>query len=106
MRRQLPYMQVWTIRKARALLTKIATCNYCGTRAALVLKGKERHELSCSACGAPLHDLKRMPIEKERAEHRHYAMKSAKKPKKSKSKKKKKKGFLYEAFDLLEDIFD
>jgi hypothetical protein len=38
--------------------TKIATCTYCGTRAALVLRGRERHELSCAACGAPLHDLK------------------------------------------------
>ena len=37
---------------------KIATCCYCGTRAALVLRGKERHELACSNCGAPLHDLK------------------------------------------------
>ena len=38
--------------------TKVATCCYCGTRAALVLRGKERHELSCSSCGAPLHNLK------------------------------------------------
>lgn len=38
--------------------TKIATCTYCGTRAALVLRGDTRHELSCAACGAPLHDLK------------------------------------------------
>ena len=38
--------------------TKVATCCYCGTRAALVLRGKARHELSCSSCGAPLHHLK------------------------------------------------
>lgn len=38
--------------------TKVATCCYCGTRAALVLRGRERHELSCSSCGAPLHNLK------------------------------------------------
>lgn len=42
--------------------TKIATCCYCGTRAALVLTGQDRHELSCSACGAPLHDMKRLPM--------------------------------------------
>ena len=42
-------------------ITKIATCTYCGTRAALVLKGNTRHELACQACGAPLHDLKRLP---------------------------------------------
>lgn len=39
---------------------KIATCSYCGTRAALVLD-RGRHELTCSACGAPLHDMKAMP---------------------------------------------
>jgi len=38
--------------------TKIATCCYCGTRAALVLGGRGRHELACAACGAPLHELK------------------------------------------------
>ncbi|MFD3191960.1 hypothetical protein ACFMPD_17090 [Sedimentitalea sp. HM32M-2] len=38
--------------------TKIATCCYCGTRAALILTGQVRHELSCATCGAPLHDLK------------------------------------------------
>jgi hypothetical protein len=37
---------------------KIATCCYCGTRAALVLRGEGRHELSCAACGAPLHEMK------------------------------------------------
>lgn len=42
---------------------KIATCNYCGTRAALVLD-RARHELACSRCGAPLHDLKALPKEK------------------------------------------
>jgi hypothetical protein len=41
---------------------KIATCCYCGTRAALVLRGNDRHELSCSSCGAPLHNLKMLPI--------------------------------------------
>ena len=42
---------------------KIATCCYCGTKAALVLRGKDSHELSCGSCGAPLHDLKRLPVE-------------------------------------------
>ena len=41
---------------------KIATCCYCGTRAALRLRGKQRHELSCSNCGAPLRALKNMPV--------------------------------------------
>ncbi len=42
-------------------MRKIATCCYCGTRAALVLRGDGRHELSCAACGAPLHEMKAMP---------------------------------------------
>ena len=44
--------------------TKIATCCYCGTRAALVLSGKTRHELACSSCGAPLHELKKLPCDR------------------------------------------
>ncbi|HEY9037785.1 MAG TPA: hypothetical protein VIN05_02430 [Roseovarius sp.] len=42
-------------------MQKIATCCYCGTRAALVLRGEGRHELSCAACGAPLHHMKAIP---------------------------------------------
>jgi transcription initiation factor TFIIIB Brf1 subunit/transcription initiation factor TFIIB len=41
--------------------TKIATCSYCGTRSALVLD-QGRHELVCPACGAPLHEIKAMPV--------------------------------------------
>lgn len=41
--------------------TKIATCCYCGTKAALVLRGKDKHELTCSKCGAPLRALKMLP---------------------------------------------
>lgn len=40
-----------------------ANCCYCGAKAALVLRGKDSHELSCVSCGAPLHDLKRLPVE-------------------------------------------
>jgi hypothetical protein len=43
--------------------TKIATCCYCGTRAALVLRGEGRHELSCASCGAPLHLMKNLPVD-------------------------------------------
>ena len=42
---------------------KIATCCYRGTKAAQVLRGKDSHELNCGSCGAPLHDLKRLPVE-------------------------------------------
>ncbi len=40
--------------------TKIATCCYCGSRAALTLD-EGRHELACASCGAPLRDLKMLP---------------------------------------------
>lgn len=43
--------------------TKIATCCFCGSRAALTLD-QGRHELACAQCGAPLHDLKQIPLPK------------------------------------------
>lgn len=99
--------------------SKIATCCYCGTRAALVLRGEGRHELSCSACGAPLHDLKMMPQEKARqpkmvkkTSKSQYGGVAYKKKHKSKPSKKpkKRKGFMErmfdEAWDAIEDVFD
>lgn len=103
---------------------KIVTCCYCGTRAALILKGRERHELACSSCGAPLHDLKMLP--KDRSGDRELLprpkpspKKSARAPgfalpnvrfgkalKKSKKRKSKFKDLFEDAFDLIEDIFD
>ena len=104
--------------------TKIATCCYCGTHAALVLKGETRHELSCSACGAPLHDMKMLRAEVGEApiatKHRHASRpktaptpfpawdREAKGSKKKKPKKRKTltRRFFEEAFDVIEDIFD
>ncbi|MEL7117281.1 MAG: hypothetical protein AAGP08_17145 [Pseudomonadota bacterium] len=99
--------------------TKIATCSYCGTRAALVLKGRERHELACSACGAPLHDLKFFkapPKSKSKSKDgRDYGISHRSPPKdyrpsKKDTRKRKRKGgfrrFLEEAFDVIEDIID
>ena len=97
--------------------TKIATCCYCGTRAALVLD-KARHELACSACGAPLHDLKNLRNDAvDRAAHQ--PVREGKKGKRRavhspldhleatlRKRKKRKKGLWAEAFDLIEDIFD
>ncbi len=94
---------------------KIATCCYCGTRAALVLRGKDRHELACSNCGAPLHDLKML-----RRDHDGHAglvkpsrVRGAPKPKHAPRKQKKRKRrksikrkIFEEAWDILEDIFD
>lgn len=98
--------------------TKIATCCYCGARAALVLQGTERHELACSNCGAPLHDLKGLKVREasaapQKASPRHGVgdtswVKPAKKKKKSRKKRKKSVSgwVLHEAFDLLDDLLD
>ena len=100
--------------------TKIATCSYCGTRAALVLNGDTRHELSCSACGAQLHDLKMLPKREEPgpvqrahtprpglSSHERAMAKTADRyQKKSKKKKGFRRKFLEEIFDVVEDIFD
>lgn len=110
--------------------TKIATCSYCGTRAALVLRGKERHELACSSCGAPLHEMKMLrrtdvdepgrdlPSGKSKShrpkDDRYGQGREAdwKRPPASKRRTRKKKRksltrrFFEEAFDVIEDIFD
>lgn len=92
---------------------KVATCCYCGTRAALVLKGETRHELACSACGAPLHDLKMLPAKQVAPARRPKqepasSTMTARRPKRPKRRKRKGLGrkVLREAFDLIEDIFD
>ncbi len=92
---------------------KIATCCYCGTRAALTLKGKERHELACSNCGAPLHEMKmlRTDAQGDRELVRPSRVRADNdKPYKRKKKKKKTKSlsrrFMEEVWDAAEDIFD
>ncbi|MEO0751991.1 MAG: hypothetical protein AAFY25_09315 [Pseudomonadota bacterium] len=105
---------------------KIATCNYCGTRAVLVLDAV-RHELTCSACGAPLQDMKFMPqtpVKKQKktpklkdpyvahgAASLGLAGAAAKVLKGQTSRKKKKKKPMFrrvleDIFDEIEDIFD
>ncbi len=113
--------------------TKIATCCFCGTRAALVLTGRDRHELSCSACGAPLHNLKMLrsdAVEKGSRKGARTARPHARSPvptyagtddladwerkalgapprnRKKKRRKSLTKRFFEEAFDVIEDIFD
>lgn len=94
---------------------KIATCCYCGTRAALVLRGRDRHELSCSACGAPLHDLKmlradhpvgRGPAQAGPPRQGHVPPRGYDPRKRKKRRKGLGRRFLEEAWDALEDIFD
>lgn len=84
---------------------KIATCCYCGTRAALVLKGAKQHELSCSSCGAPLHNLKMMPKAKT-SESRSGKYAKFDKPRKKKKNKGMFSRILDEAWDAIEDVFD
>ncbi|MDA0963374.1 MAG: hypothetical protein O2898_10725 [Proteobacteria bacterium] len=85
------------------------TCCYCGTRAALVLD-RGRHELACSSCGAPLHDMKMLRRDPA-PPPRHAAPPAKPKPVKVKAKPvKRRKGLLRkvfeEAIDVIEDIFD
>lgn len=95
---------------------KIATCCYCGTRAALVLKGKDRHELACRTCGAPLHDLKMLPV-RDLGQKRELVRPSpvrqepdryVKKPKGKKGKRRKSsfKRFIERAWDAVEDVVE
>ncbi len=103
--------------------TKIATCCYCGHRATLVLRGRERHELSCAKCGAPLHDLKMLPLAHHgkqnlvkptpakgygRPETSDHDKRRTARPKYKKRKKRKSLGrwFVEEAWDVIEDVFD
>ena len=97
--------------------TKIATCCFCGSKAALVLDAG-RHELACAQCGAPLHDLKQIPVPKasptrSTQELRQFPAATSKgtgKAMKVGRKKPKRKSWLKkmssEVFDLVEDIFD
>ena len=98
--------------------TKIATCCYCGTKAALVLD-RARHELSCASCGAPLHDMKRLPgapreeprrnipaYMPHRAQARRKRVAESLPPGRSKRRKSLLRRFVEEAIDVLEDVFD
>lgn len=100
--------------------SKIVTCCYCGARAALVMPKHGRHELACSRCGAPLHDLKMLPVAKtgdgeliRRSPIRSAKPRILKKSKKKSFKRRKlKNNFKFlkiafeETFDFIEDIFD
>ena len=119
MRRRLPYMQSGLNKQDRLMgATKIATCCYCGTKAALVLRGKDRHELTCSNCGAPLRALKMLPVHSDRSTgpaaplarptlgaHRHPERQVCR-PKKRSNKKGLGRRMLSGLWDVLEDVVD
>lgn len=88
------------------MMPRILTCCYCGTRAALVLD-RGRHELVCASCGAPLHQIKQMPLTPQ-TPARPEAKPAPKKAKKRKAKPKKRRfsKILDEIWDEIEDIFD
>ena len=100
--------------------TKIATCCYCGTRAALSLRGRVRHELACSSCGAPLSRMKMLPKAPDGASARAAtparpgpAAAPRDRPPTSHERWKKKRKtkrlgrkVLEEIWDVIEDIFD
>lgn len=97
--------------------TKIATCCHCGSRAALTLD-RWRHELACASCGAPLHALKSLPIDRpapipavsHQPTLRAFSQSGKTRPKVKKTKTKRRKSLWHriaeEAFDVVEDIFD
>ncbi len=114
---------------------KIATCCYCGARAALRFD-RERHELACSNCGAPLHEMKALKTGHEGARSGLVgpsavrgtaqgrgapvpggsallgalgaaALASAQRPrKKGKKRKSPARRAFSEVWDVIEDIFD
>jgi hypothetical protein len=102
------------------IATKVTTCCYCGSRAVLVLHGRQRHELGCATCGAPLREMKMLRTEvTSRAERpraqavsqqqpRHHP--TPQRPRQSYEKPRKSKGLgrriLAKLWDEIEDIFD
>ena len=93
---------------------KIATCCYCGTRAALSLRGDVQHELSCSNCGAPLHEMKMLRADasgdRELVRNSPIRRDNEANWKRGKRRKKKQKSlahrFMEEVWDVAEDIFE
>ena len=98
--------------------TKIATCCYCGSHAALSLAGGQRHELACATCGAPVSRLKQLPLQQAAprpvaaapARPRTSAAMADPRARKAPKKRKKSKSFARKAWgeiwDVVEDIFD
>ncbi len=95
--------------------TKIATCCYCGTKAALVLRGKDRHELTCGKCGAPLRMLKMLPVtaarsqaapERTRKKVQKYPERAVARPKKRRKGKSFGRRVFSEIWDVIEDVVE
>ena len=95
-------------------VTKIATCCYCGSKTALRLRGKERHELACASCAAPLHYLKAFPMTPDRAvtpasasvRPTAHPKPGPRRPAKRRNLGRFARKLMSELWDELEDIFD
>lgn len=98
------------------MTTKIATCCYCGSKTMLQLTARGGHELACGRCGAPLHEMKGLPVSKNAdrkikrsrpAPGRHRDHDDDDRPRRKKKRRKPAwSRALEEAFDFVEDIFD
>jgi hypothetical protein len=120
MRPQSPYMLLKAEEKDACMaVTKIATCCYCGTKAALVLRGIDKHELACGNCGAPLRSLKMLPVSPDRprepaARFADYSSKPVEKsegyavsrPKKRRKTKSFGRRVFSQLWDVIEDVVD
>ena len=100
-----------------SLPTKIATCSYCGRRAALQLTARGGHEMACGACGAPLHEMKWLkppapdhPVKRGKPAMAPHGGPLPLQPRLAPRPVKRRKPLwqkaLSEVFDLIEDIFD
>ncbi len=91
---------------------KIATCCYCGTRAVLSLRGKVRHELACSQCGAPLREMKMLRSdavgtrEPERRSPLREDFGRSDRRKKTKKTRSLSQRLMEEVWDVAEDLLD
>lgn len=88
---------------------KIATCTYCGTRAALRLK-KDRHELACATCGAPLHELKMLRSDAVAGAAQGQVRRQTPRPRPQSHRQKPRRSLArriaHELWDAADDIFD
>ena len=98
---------------------KIATCCYCGARSLLQLTARGGHELACGSCGAPLHEMKPVKLDRRSSKPAPKPSRPApasraswvpdeeyKRPKKKKRRKSFWREALGESFDVIEDILD
>ena len=93
---------------------KIATCCYCGTRSLLRLTARDGHELACASCGAPLHNMKPLRVDRRSGEMRRKGypddLRGPARHPSAKRKKKRKPSPLWrlleEVADVVEDIID